>query len=288
MPEFKITDEGTREALESALWLHAHLEIWEDGLHADLYNAAESRARASVDAYKPADSVYETMEMLTVLCRQVATVRGAPMGTSVLIDVEEEDATFRRALDICQGLIEENESFWARPAEERARMLATRDAAIRLMAELPETSDTNPTEVTVTIPSEYLEDVRAALVAQIDNDSDSLQVNQAASAEKDTWCVEDRDASARCIREDLELLDQLLKASEKLEVTAPSGVLIGALEQMVWKLRDRLAGACVYGPVPMGDVVDVSTRLRWAADEAIRLCPALAHRLSDSEKKAVA
>jgi hypothetical protein len=140
MPEFKITDEGTREALESALWLHAHLEIWEDGLYSDLWNAAESRARASVDAVEHADSVYETMEMLTVLCRQVATVRGAPIGTSVLI--EAEDAEFRAALEICERMIEENESFWARPAEERARMLATRDAAIRLMAELPVPAET--------------------------------------------------------------------------------------------------------------------------------------------------
>jgi hypothetical protein len=145
----------------------------------------------------------------------------------------------------------------------------------------------NEQPVKVTIPAEYLEDMRAALVAQIDNDSDSLQVNQAAMADMLSR-VEDRDASVRCLQEDLELLDQLLNASEGLEVTGPSGVVIGALEEMVRMLRGRLADACVYGPVPMGDVIDTSTRLRWAADEAIRLCPALAHRLSDSEKARVA
>jgi hypothetical protein len=139
----------------------------------------------------------------------------------------------------------------------------------------------------ITIPAEYLEDVRSALVSEINQDSDALQVNQASLLEKNGELNrEDRDASVRWLRNDLQLLDQLLDGSEARKVTADRDALIEVLQAMVRVLAGRLTDVCEYAPVPLGDVVELSARLRWAADEAIRLHPGLAERPSDG--KAVA
>jgi hypothetical protein len=39
----------------------------------------------------------------------------------------------------------------------------------------------------------------------------------------------------------------------------------------------RLAEACGYSPVVVGDVLVLCDRLRWAATEAIRICPNMAN-----------
>jgi hypothetical protein len=139
----------------------------------------------------------------------------------------------------------------------------------------------------ITIPAEYLEDVRSALVSEINQDSDALQVNQATLLEKNGELNrEDRDASVRWLRNDLQLLDQLLDGSEARKVTADRDALTEVLQAMVRVLAGRLTDVCQYGPVPLGDVVELSARLRWAANKAIRLHPHLGERLSDD--KAVA
>jgi hypothetical protein len=52
---------------------------------------------------------------------------------------------------------------------------------------------------------------------------------------------------------------------------------------MVRALSARLERLSVYGPLPMGDVLDVAERLRWATEEAIRICPAANYRLREGE-----
>lgn len=60
------------------------------------------------------------------------------------------------------------------------------------------------------------------------------------------------------------------------------------LEALVQQLEGRLSEAAQYGPVPMGDVLDIAAELRWAAEETVRMNPALETRLTPRERKAVA
>jgi hypothetical protein len=143
---------------------------------------------------------------------------------------------------------------------------------------------------TIRIPAAYLEDVRCALVDEIDSDSGALAVNQAALVESKADRVEmhlaDRDASVETLARDLRLLAQLRDATGDTKVTGDVDTLTHTLEAMVRILGRRLTDVCQYGPIPLGDVLELTARLRWAANEAIRLEPGLAHRLSD--EKAVA
>ena len=47
------------------------------------------------------------------------------------------------------------------------------------------------------------------------------------------------------------------------------------LDQIVRRVTGRLEDACVYAPVPLDDVLELTDRLRWAAHESIRLTPEL-------------
>jgi hypothetical protein len=146
-------------------------------------------------------------------------------------------------------------------------------------------------QVAVKIPADYLEDVRSALVDEIEEDSAALTVDQAAVVgSPDVLHREprqsDRNCAARILGRDMQLLSLLLDATGDTTVTAGRDTIVDALQATVRVLNRRLARACGYGPLPMGEVVELSTRLRWAADEAIRLFPELNHRLAD--EKAVA
>jgi hypothetical protein len=46
---------------------------------------------------------------------------------------------------------------------------------------------------------------------------------------------------------------------------------------------ERLKTTSRYGPMPMGEILDIAERLRWAAQEAIRVSPYLNERLSPGE-----
>ena len=45
------------------------------------------------------------------------------------------------------------------------------------------------------------------------------------------------------------------------------------LGDLVRIVAGRLDDARQFGPVPMGTVLDLADELRWAASEAVRLCP---------------
>jgi len=134
--------------------------------------------------------------------------------------------------------------------------------------------------VAITIAAGYLQDVRSALVAEIASDSEALRTAQSA----------DRSSSTLILRRDMPLLDRLLNASDDVELTAEhdniSSPLVHMLEALIRLLLERLGTAAQYGPIPMGDVLDVAAELHWAAEEAIRIEPTLATRLTLDEREA--
>ena len=143
------------------------------------------------------------------------------------------------------------------------------------------TKDTD--QAVVTIPAEYLEDVRSALIDTIESDSGMLTVNQAAvvksKADRVETHLEDRDTGVDILARDLRLLEQLRHATGNTKLTGDVDTLSQTLQQMVRMLGRRLTHVSQYAPVPLGDVRELSARLRWAADEAIRIYPELADRL---------
>ena len=137
----------------------------------------------------------------------------------------------------------------------------------------------------LTIPAKYLEDARSALIKEIELDGEALRANQADMRGHADPDPTDRDAAAILLRNDLAVLDQLLAANGSTTVSAEHHrePLVEMLEAMVRILSERLADVVQYGPIPMGEVLDVATQLRWAAEEAIGLEPSMAHRLTRAE-----
>lgn len=140
--------------------------------------------------------------------------------------------------------------------------------------------------VTITIPSDYLEDARSALVREIDDDSNAIRSNHEDVLRGSDVGGADRAGSVRILREDIQLLDQVLDASGDTTVTGEPGAVTHALDAMARVLSARLEDACGYSPMPMGDVLDVAAELRWAADEAIRIDPERAESLTQAERAA--
>jgi hypothetical protein len=145
-------------------------------------------------------------------------------------------------------------------------------------------------QAAVTIPAAYLEDVRSALAEEIKMDGDALRADQAAlvaavGARDTEFHQSDRDGGVDTLSSDLRLLDQLRNATGDTKLTGEVGTLAHTLDATVRVLCGRLKNVCQYGPLPMGDVVELSARLRWGAGEAIRIYPGpgLDHRLSDDE-----
>ena len=141
-------------------------------------------------------------------------------------------------------------------------------------------------QVAVTIPAAYLEDVRSALAKEIKMDGDALRADQAklvaaVGARDIEFHPDDRDGAADSLSQDVRLLEQLHNATGDTKLTGEAGTLAHTLEATVRVLCGRLKGVCQYGPLPMRDVIELSSRLRWAADEAIRIYPEL--RPSDDE-----
>lgn len=128
--------------------------------------------------------------------------------------------------------------------------------------------------VTVAIPAAYLEDVRSALVAEIDSDGGMLRTNQASFLERsDEVARIDRDGSVEILSRDLQMLSGLINATTETELVADAGGIRMVLEELAQQLHGRLGDLCQYGPLPLRDVLDVATELAWAAQEAMRVLP---------------
>jgi hypothetical protein len=118
-----------------------------------------------------------------------------------------------------------------------------------------------PSQVAMTIPADYVEDVRTALIEEIEEDGNFLQTSQ----------EQDRTDTARLLRNDVRLLDQLLDASGQTKVSAEPDTLAEVLQAIVRVLSSRLVAECEYSPITMAAVLDLASRLRWAAQESAAL-----------------
>jgi hypothetical protein len=136
--------------------------------------------------------------------------------------------------------------------------------------------------VAITIPADYLEDCRSALLEEIASDSHALR----------SASPNDQRSSAVILSRSTRLLDPLLKATGDTKLTSEHAItsspLVHMLEAMIRSLLPRLSNAARYGPMPMGDVADLAAKLRWAAEEAIRIDPEVAIRLTSDDLEAVA
>ena len=105
------------------------------------------------------------------------------------------------------------------------------------------TTAPSPKPVAIAIPADYLEDVRTALIAEIENDGNALQTDQEAvrsgSSSEDVGRA-DRASAARLLRNDVRLLDQLLDAGGQTRVSAEPETLHEVLQAMVRVLSSRL------------------------------------------------
>jgi len=132
--------------------------------------------------------------------------------------------------------------------------------------------------VEITIPADYLEDVRSAIVAEINSDSDALRENHASLLSGSLGGREDRASALGWLRNDSRLLDHLLDATGDTKVTADLSTVTHVLEETVRVLSSRLGQQCGYAPIAMGAVLELCAALRWAAEEAVRIEPALDER----------
>jgi hypothetical protein len=135
----------------------------------------------------------------------------------------------------------------------------------------------------ITIPAGYLEDARSALVAEVHSDGDALRVDQGRLVSGSSVARDDRAGAMRLLRNDVHLLDQLLEARGDTKVAAERDTITEALQAIVRVLTDRLVEQTGFVPLDMGAVLDLVGRLRWAAEEAVRIDPDLA---PDASRKA--
>jgi len=131
MTTITISDEGTRSAVESALWSYASDVEGVEGLWETLWRASGEAAEGHRGAGSEAD---KTLGMVARARSSIDDVRSCDLGGTVVITVSEKELA--KGLDSCKYLIQNNEEFWTRSDGERVRMLAILDVADRLLAEL--------------------------------------------------------------------------------------------------------------------------------------------------------
>jgi hypothetical protein len=140
----------------------------------------------------------------------------------------------------------------------------------------------SPKPVSLNVPFQYLEDFRNAAITEVASDSDALRSAAAG----------DRPSSELTLRRSAQLLKPLFETTGAAELQAEhdetSSPLVHTLEELVRMLSERLRLAAQYGPLPMGDVLDIAAEMRWAAEQAVRIEPALEHRMTPNERKAAA
>jgi hypothetical protein len=122
------------------------------------------------------------------------------------------------------------------------------------------TLSSNRSPAEITIPADYLEDVRSALVSGINNDSDALRSDHQEVLDGLAAGREDRAGAVR-----------ILRASGDTTIRGDWSALVHVLEATVSVLSGRLADTGQYAPLPDLDVLDLSYRLQWAAHEIGRI-----------------
>jgi hypothetical protein len=129
-------------------------------------------------------------------------------------------------------------------------------------------------DVTLTIPAEYLDDFRCAVVHDIGQDADWVcgqhkeLVDGIDSGKGEGVHRDDLDGAVRSLREMVRLLDQLPDEDVEVSVSAETSALRFALDAMGRQLTKRIAGLYGYGPALVEPVPGLLERLRWAAVQA--------------------
>ncbi len=120
---------------------------------------------------------------------------------------------------------------------------------------------------TLKIPAGYLEDARRGAAVEMTMSSESLRDGDAV----------DRPANVVMLERDVRLHSALCAADGEVEVSAEQDIVSSPiehmLEQVVRIMAKRLDDVKQYGPIPMGDILDIADELRWAATETIRIEP---------------
>jgi hypothetical protein len=130
--------------------------------------------------------------------------------------------------------------------------------------------------VTITIPAEYMDDVRSAVVGEIESTAvwvrgehkemvDAIDDGNQKLAELRR---QDEAGAIRSLREDVKLLLQLPDADAEVSVSAEWSALFHVLEKMGHQLSTRIAGLYDYGPALVEQVPLLLESLRWSAVQA--------------------
>jgi hypothetical protein len=128
MATFTIENEGTRRALEYALWSYVTHEAGD--IMDQCSDAGDPRLSADPTAEQRLDV---TLTAIRTARADIDQVRGAAEGDDVELSIPA--ASLAYGLWDCQDFIEEGreQGFWNRPAE-REGLLVMRDAAVALRA----------------------------------------------------------------------------------------------------------------------------------------------------------
>ena len=94
-------------------------------------------AEAAIDPRNDAPECVVTgmVTMLTATLLDVEAAKAAAVGSTVNLSMPAE--VLRAALEGCVASIEEDEGFWRSAQADRDHLMATHDAATRLLEELP-------------------------------------------------------------------------------------------------------------------------------------------------------
>ncbi len=127
--------------------------------------------------------------------------------------------------------------------------------------------------VDITVPAEYLDDFRGALVAEIESDGEWFATHHKKIREHESEPTrieserEDRAGALRCLLEDAEMLQQL-PADENVEATVSSNgeALRHVLERVARQWTSELAHELDYGPANFKPAPGLLERLRWTVE----------------------
>ena len=131
-----IHDEPTRRAVLCAIWRRASSEVDMSG-----GSACWQEAEAAIDPRNdvPECVVTEIVTMLTATILDVGEAKAAAVGATVNPSMPAD--VLRAALEGCVAGIEEDEGFWRLSQADRDHLMATHDAATRLLEELPKPAE---------------------------------------------------------------------------------------------------------------------------------------------------
>lgn len=119
----------------------------------------------------------------------------------------------------------------------------------------------------ITIPGAYLEDVRSAVTAELEDISKMLDVNQADVVARDTDAArEDRADAFRQVQAHAGLLERLLDADSDATIDLDPETLVGVVQAFTRVVGARLAGGLEYAPIDMRLLAETAERLKWASE----------------------